>query len=188
VSNPWISESERVVLNCPPWLTVRQVTYLLPSGKRIDDFWHVDFPDFVMVIPRTAQGTIVLVEAWRPGLGTSSLWAPGGIVDPGESPLNAAKRELAEETGYIGGDWRSLGKYAIDANRGCGAMHLFTARGVVHAPFDPDPHEGLAVKEVTPARVRDGLRNGDFPGLPGAATIALTLALDPGILADSPDY
>lgn len=184
MTTPWTAEQERVVLDCPPWLKVRQVSYGLPSGKRINDFWHVDFPDFVMVIPRTKNGTIILVEAWRPGLGTSSLWAPGGIVDPGESPLEAAKRELAEETGFIGGDWKSLGRYVIDANRGCGAMHLFTARDVIHAPFEPDPHEGLQVREVSPGRVRSGLLAGDFPGLPGAATVALALALDPEILVD----
>jgi 8-oxo-dGTP pyrophosphatase MutT (NUDIX family) len=98
--------------------------------------------------------------------------------------LIAAQRELAEETGYIGGEWKSLGRFAIDANRGCGAMHLFTARDVLSAPFVPDPHEGLRVVETSPKRIRDGLKNGEFPGLPGAATIALVLALDPQILAD----
>lgn len=184
MSTPWTIETERVVLECAPWLRVRQVEYLLPTGRRIKDFWHVDFPDFVMVLPRTTSGSIIMVEAWRPGLQTSSLWAPGGIVDPGETPLMAAQRELAEETGYIGGEWKSLGRFAIDANRGCGAMHLFTAWDVLSAPFEPDPHEGLRVVETSPKRIRDGLMSGEFPGLPGAATIALVLALDPQILAD----
>lgn len=57
-----------------------------------------------MVLPRTTTGSIVMVDAWRPGLQVRSLWAPGGIIDPGESPLEAAKRELAEETGFVGGN------------------------------------------------------------------------------------
>ena len=182
---PWIVEAERVVLDCPPWLTVRNVEYLLPTGRRLNDFWHVDFPDFVMVLSRTTTGFIVMVDAWRPGLQARSLWAPGGIIDSGESPLEAAKRELAEETGFVGGEWKSLGRYAIDANRGCGAMHLFTARNVILAPFDPDPHECLSVVITSPKNIRGGLLKGEFPGLPGAATIALVLALDPEILEDS---
>ncbi|MEE2756991.1 MAG: NUDIX hydrolase [Myxococcota bacterium] len=70
------------------------------SGRR-GQFTVVDSPDWVNVIPITADEEVIFVRQYRHGTGEISLEIPGGLVDPGESFLDAGLRELTEETGYV---------------------------------------------------------------------------------------
>ncbi|MFT5454750.1 MAG: ADP-ribose pyrophosphatase [Myxococcota bacterium] len=70
---------------------------------------RVRVPDWCNVVAITRAGEVVLVRQHRWGIDAPTLEIPGGVVDPGEAPLAAAKRELREETGYGGGTWSSLG-------------------------------------------------------------------------------
>ncbi|MGA8367341.1 MAG: NUDIX hydrolase, partial [Candidatus Acidiferrales bacterium] len=56
--------------------------------------------DYVVVLAATAEGPLLLVRQYRPAVGKETLELPGGHVEDGESPEAAARRELAEETGY----------------------------------------------------------------------------------------
>jgi 8-oxo-dGTP pyrophosphatase MutT (NUDIX family) len=69
---------------------------------------------WVNMIPLLDDGRVVLVRQWRFGTARASLEIPGGMVDPGEQDLAAARRELREETGYEAGRWEALG--VVDAN------------------------------------------------------------------------
>ena len=62
----------------------------------------------------TADGQVLLVRQWRFGIGAPTLEIPGGMVDPGETPRQAAERELYEETGHRAARWSELG--AVDPN------------------------------------------------------------------------
>jgi len=70
--------------------------------------------DWVNVVAVTAEQKVVIVRQYRFGTGTITSEVPGGMVDAGESPLEAAERELREETGYTSRDWRYLG--AVEPN------------------------------------------------------------------------
>jgi len=71
-----------------------------PRDGRVHDFYVIEAPDWINVIPLTDDGRVVLIEQYRHGTGEVSLEIPGGMVDEGESPQDAAARELLEETGY----------------------------------------------------------------------------------------
>ncbi|MBR2308261.1 MAG: NUDIX hydrolase, partial [Fibrobacter sp.] len=72
----------------------------LPNGKVIDDFYTLWQPDWVLILARTAEGKWVMTEQYRHGTGKIALEFPAGIIDKGETPEQAALRELQEECGY----------------------------------------------------------------------------------------
>ncbi len=73
-----------------------------PITGNISDYTVLKSPDWANVIPINAEGKIIMVEQYRHGTDEITLELPGGLVEIGESPLNAAKRECQEETGFIG--------------------------------------------------------------------------------------
>lgn len=83
-----------------PWLKVAKETCELPNGKVIDDFYTLWQPDWVLILARTAEGKWVMTEQYRHGTGKITLEFPAGIIDKGETPEQAALRELQEECGY----------------------------------------------------------------------------------------
>lgn len=91
-----------------PWLTVRKDCVKIPSGEINDEFYVLEYPDWVNVIAITDEGQFVLEKQYRHGLGKTCYEIPAGVIEEGESPLEAAKRELQEETGYGDGTWREL--------------------------------------------------------------------------------
>lgn len=84
-------------------------------------FYVIDSPDWVNVVAITTGGDVVLARQYRQGVERITLEVPGGLVDPGEEALQAAKRELLEETGYASDTWIHLGTTApnpaIQSNR-----------------------------------------------------------------------
>ena len=111
---PWkLLDSEFLV--DAPWLKVAKETCELPSGKIIDDFYTLWQPDWVLILARTKEGKWVMTEQYRHGTGKIALEFPAGIIDKGETPEEAAVRELQEECGYV-----------LDKRRENAAMRLQT--------------------------------------------------------------
>ena len=91
-----------------PWLTVRHDQVRLPDGRINPEFYVLEYPDWVNVIAVTQDGKFVFERQYRHGLGKTCYEIPAGVIESGETPLEAAKRELLEETGYGEGDWSLL--------------------------------------------------------------------------------
>ncbi|MGQ0793428.1 MAG: NUDIX hydrolase [Deltaproteobacteria bacterium] len=109
--------------------SMRRDTSISPLTGAEHDFYVVDPPDWINVVALTEAGEIVLIEQYRHGMQSVTIEIPGGMIDPGESPLDAAKRELLEETGYASEDWAQIGcvhpNPAIQSN----SCYTFLARG-----------------------------------------------------------
>ena len=93
--------------------------------------------DWANVVPLTDDGRIVLVRQHRFGIDGPSLEIPGGLVDPGESPLEAARRELREEAGYEAGALTPLGALYPNPALQPTRLHMFVARGCTPAAHGP---------------------------------------------------
>ena len=101
-----------------------------PRDGREHDFFVIEAPDWINVVPLTDDGRVVLVEQYRHGTGEISLEIPGGMVDPGERPEETAARELLEETGYGGGELTLVGRTRPNPAIQNNWLHTYVARGV----------------------------------------------------------
>jgi ADP-ribose pyrophosphatase len=81
-----------------------------------------------------------MIEHYKHGPETVSLEIPAGYIEETDDPLNAARRELREETGLVSEDWQPLGRQFIDGNRGCGWVYGFLARNAILAGA-PQPED-----------------------------------------------
>lgn len=173
---PWKTRSKTLVLDCSPWLKVEQHAVELPDGRVIPDWSWVITPDFVNVIAVTDAGRFLLFRQRKYAVRGPMLALVGGILDQGEKPLAAARRELREETGYRSAHWRNLGTYRVDPSRGIAMAHFFLATGCrkVAAPTGGDLEE-QELLQVTRRQMEAALDRGEFKILAWAAIVALAL-------------
>jgi len=122
-------------------LELRSVHYTDPARGTEGDYTVIATSDWVNVVAVDPSGRIVLVRQFRYGVDGFSLEVPGGIIEPGEDPLAAGRRELEEETGYAGGRARLLGSAhpnpAIQNNR-CHFVLVEDATPSGRVSWDPD--------------------------------------------------
>jgi 8-oxo-dGTP pyrophosphatase MutT (NUDIX family) len=121
----------------------------------------LETPDWANVVARTPDGRMVLVRQYRFGSRALSLEIAGGMVDAGEEPLEAARRELREETGFTSERWTFLG--AVEPNPAFhdNLCHHFLAEDAVQThPQELDPGEDVEVVLLTPAEVESQVRDG----------------------------
>lgn len=98
-----------VVLQQTRILDFCEATELSPYTGNEHNFVFIDSPDWVNLVPITANGEIVMVRQYRHGSQALTLEIPGGMVDAGETPESAAMRECEEETGYFAHETHRLG-------------------------------------------------------------------------------
>ena len=113
-----------------PWLTVRRDCVQIPNGQINDEFYVLEYPDWVNIIAVTEYGQFVMEKQYRQGLGKTCYEIPAGVIEDGEEPLAAAKRELMEETGYGEGTWKELMSVTGNASTTNNITHCFVATGV----------------------------------------------------------
>ena len=112
------------------WLTVRKDWVRTSNGVLIDDFFVLEYPTWVNVVARTIDGQYILERQYRHGIQQCVYEICAGVCESGEEPLATAKRELLEETGYAGGEWTMIGKYAPNPNSMSNWCYSFFADGV----------------------------------------------------------
>jgi len=110
-----------------PIFTLHQVDLLPHRTEEQVPFYVLNAPEWINIIAITPENKVVLVEQYRAGIHESSLEIPGGMVDDGEDPLEAAKRELLEETGYISDSWNKIGKASSNPAILSNFTHLYLA-------------------------------------------------------------
>lgn len=162
--------------------TVRRSRQRSPRTGAEIPFFLIDTPNWVNMVPVTTEGEVLFVRQWRHGSERVSLELPGGLIDPHETdPLQAARRELREETGHEAAEWVALGDNnpnpALMSNR----CYVYLATGCTHVgDLQQDLGEDIEVVKVPEAEIDGMIRRGEIDHAIVLATIAMWRAHQSG--------
>jgi ADP-ribose pyrophosphatase len=138
----------------------------------------VEHPCAVAIVAVDVDGCVTLVRQLREPARRRLLELPAGTAEPGEAPLETARRELQEECGLTGGEWRELAAFWTTPGFCRERMHLFSAVGVEHGQASPEPDEELEVVRWPVTAIREHL--GEIEDAKTLAGLLLYLSTLPG--------
>ena len=172
----WETLHRRQLVDASPWLRLWSETIRLPDGRIVDDYYTLEQADHVVIFAVTDAREVVGIWHYKHGPRRINLGLPAGYLMPSENALDAAQRELFEETGYQAGSWRLLGKFAVDGNRGGGQAHIFLAQQLrAVAEPNPDDLEEVKLDLIGLTDLGEHLRCGSVATLSAAAAISFGL-------------
>lgn len=172
----WETVSREVILNHGKFLTVENHAVKLPDGKIIPDWAWLIIPSAAIVLALTDDGKFLCFRQTKYAVNGTSLAPVGGMLEPNEEPIEAAKRELLEEMGYASSDWINLGSHILDPNRGVATMHLFLALNAKKiADPNSDDLEDQELLFLSRDEIENALRSGEFKVLAWSAVVAMSL-------------
>ena len=160
----WNVLSREYLLREGDWCTVRRDRVQLPSGVIIPEWYVFEFPSWANVIAITKEGEMVMVSQYRHGIGATNYELCAGLVDSTDaSPMEGAKRELEEETGYGGGRWSLYMTTSANPSNHNNFNYTFLAEGVeIVAERHPEESEDVDVHLLTKDEVRELLERGEI--------------------------
>lgn len=159
----WKVLKSEQLLDRGTWMKLRVERVQLPSGNIVPEWFILTFPDWVNVIAITRDGHFVMEDQYRHALGETGFELVAGVVDPGETPLQAAQRELSEETGYGGGEWTHFMTLSPNPTNHTNLCHTFLAIGVEpREKQHTEMTEDINIDIFTPEEVRQLLCSGQI--------------------------
>ncbi len=173
---PWTVLGERDLFDYRGRIRLTVQSVRLPDGRVIDDYLQVEMRSFALVFAETPDHLVLCFRQYRHGPHRVGLSLPGGGIDHGETPAEAVRRELLEETGYASENWRELARLAINGNQGCGECVVFRATGCtkVSEPA-PDDIEEMRLEHLTREQLLVALVAGEFTVASHVAALGLGL-------------
>jgi 8-oxo-dGTP pyrophosphatase MutT (NUDIX family) len=122
------------------WLQVRADKCELPDGRIMEPYYVIEVPDWTNMVIITKDDRIVLVKQYRHAYGSYTLELPGGILEKDELPMDSAKREMQEETGFVSNEVEFLMKISPNPALNNNTAYFFLARNaekLTNTNFDP---------------------------------------------------
>lgn len=150
--------------------TIKKDEVILPNGEE-KTFAYVDFAKGVCVLPITNEHKVVCLKQYRHALKSWQWELPAGGIENGSEPLETAKRELEEETGYVAEDWLELGSFYPSPGSTSEAIFLYAAAGLTATTQNLDSSEQIEVHELSMGELKDLVKDGEFSHGAGLAAI-----------------
>jgi ADP-ribose pyrophosphatase len=174
LSAPWQILAEETLFEAKPFVALSRQTVEVSDGRVIKDYYQVALSDFAIACAVTADGKIITLWQYKHGARRYGLTFPAGMIDPGEDPMDAMRRELREETSYEAGEGRALGSYVVSGNQGCGTAHVFLFKDCRKtSEADAGDLEHMDLKLMAPDDVRATIAKGGTAILAHLAVWAL---------------
>ena len=169
------------------WLEVREQRVRLANGHEIERFHLINGPDWAAVLCLTAKRQVVMVRQYRHGFGGTSLELPAGVIEAGEAPIDAARRELREESGFEAREMSPLLTGSPEPARSKTLAHFFVARGAQRvAELALDHSEELEVLLVPASELSELMDQGHI--VHAAHIAAILSAWRRGLLAETIEH
>lgn len=157
---------------------VEQVQVLLPDGhERIYDL--VRHNDSVTIVPLDDDGRVVFVRQYRLGAEKVLLELPAGNTEPGEDPLECARREVREETGLAANEMTLLGDIYLAPGYSNEHMFVYLATGLYPSPLAGDADEFIVTQAIP---VKDVFDLASQNGINDSKSLAALLLSQPFLL------
>jgi len=142
------------------WATLRVDVVDLQNGVVKDDYYVLEYPNWVTAVALTEDNKIIMVRQYRHGGNIISLEIPGGVIDGDESPENAVKREMLEETGYSFSSVELLATNFPNPATSNNVTYTYLLKGGVKTQDQNfDEHEILSVEEYSVEEVKQLLKD-----------------------------
>lgn len=114
------------------WLTVTNNNVVLPDGEIVNDYYVGAKTNFATILPVFDDGTVLLIREYHFVIKDYTVGLPAGGIKDNEEALDAARRELLEETGYAADKWKFLGDFYVSSSWLKDKAFLFIAQGLIH--------------------------------------------------------
>ena len=158
----WKTLSQKYLIE-KPWLTARVDKVELPTGAIIDEYYVLEYPDWVNTIAITKEGEFVFVRQYRYAIGKTVNELCAGVIEKGEEPMVAAKRELMEETGFGGGTWQKWMTISANPSTHTNLTHCYLATDVERMDVQHlDKAEDIEVRLFSREEVMEMLEKGEI--------------------------
>ena len=147
-----------------PWATLRVDECKLPDGRIAKEYYVLEYPNWVNVVAITADKKVIMVKQYRHSGGLISIEIPGGVIDGDENPVDAAKRELLEETGYLFQDFELVSTIYPNPATSNNVTYCYLAHGGVKVQEqDLDEHEDIDIEFYSIEEVKQMLLKNEIP-------------------------
>lgn len=158
------------------WMDFRRSSYILPDGNEVEPFYSYSRKDYVVIVATDTEGDYICVRQFRQGIKEVTNEFPAGGIErkdgmeygrhegfSAEDALEAAKRELLEETGYISDEWKPLLVIPSNATIADNYAHIFSAKNCRKASAqDLDATEFVEVVKRSPSEIEKMIKKGEF--------------------------
>lgn len=158
----WEKLSSEYIIN-KPWATMRKDVCRMPDGTIVDDYYVLEYEDWANAVAITEDNEVLLIKQYRHAADVVLLEIPGGVIEKGEDPKMAIRRELLEETGYQFDDIEFISVIYPNPSTGNNRCHAFLAKGGKLVQSQKlDAHEQIMVEKVSIQKFKQMLLDQKF--------------------------
>ncbi len=156
----WTRLHRETVFSCD-YYDLAHDRYQQPDGQA-GDYYYISIPGSTMIVPRLADGRLVLTRQHRYLVGRPSVEFPAGGIKRGVAALENARRELREEAGRLADSWRRIGEFAPYNGVSNELCQVYLAEDLRQVPAAPEPTEELEVLVMEVAELDRAIAAGEI--------------------------